>query len=111
MAHDYIGRDSSGYPYNMKYPPYMNSLYHGYKNDIEETFFYNFAVQKYGVTFVYKEKQYYLMTNDDYVFETDATFLPEFQRFEDGNAALEQFMIDGKRLIDILPEITDYDVY
>ncbi|MBQ0056608.1 MAG: hypothetical protein KBT20_03025 [Bacteroidales bacterium] len=107
MRSDYIGTDSAGYPYNRKYPPYKNSLYHGYKNDVEETFFYDFAVQNYSVTFVYKEKRYYLMTNNDYVFESDASLQVELQKFEDGNSALEQFLIDGKRLIDLLGEIID----
>lgn len=95
MRSDYKGPDFAGYPYNRKYPLYMNSLYHGYKNGIEETFFYDSAVQNYGVlllvddvTFVYKEKRYYLMTNTDYDFESDASFQIELQKFEDGNAAL-----------------------
>lgn len=107
MRNDYIKTDLAGYPYNFKYPPYLNSNYHGYKNDVEETFYYDFAVQYYGVTFEYHGKRYYLMTCDDYVFETDETFKEEYQRFEDGNAALEQFMIEGKRLIDLIGEITD----
>ena len=48
--------DLLGYPYNGKYPPKgdKHGLYHGYSSDAEETLFYDFAVQGYDLTFVYK---------------------------------------------------------
>ena len=55
MAHkDYVKKDLAGYWYNSKYPPNYEvngSLYHGYKNSVEETLFYDFAVQKYDLYF------------------------------------------------------------
>ena len=45
---DYVKKDLAGYPFNSKYPPDVSdhdNLYHGYKSDVEETLFYDFAVQ------------------------------------------------------------------
>ena len=55
MTHeDYVKKDLAGYWYNSKYPPNYKvngSLYHGYKNGVEETLFYDFAVQRYDLYF------------------------------------------------------------
>lgn len=51
---DYIGIDLGGYKYNMKYPPMTNiygNAYDGYESPNKLTFFYDFCVQFYGVSF------------------------------------------------------------
>lgn len=51
---DYIGIDLGGYQYNMKYPPMTNiygNSYDGYESPNKLTFFYDFCVQFYGVSF------------------------------------------------------------
>lgn len=107
---DYVKIDLAGYPFNWKYPPNYEingTMYHGYKDAVEETFFYDFAVQGYDLRFLYQDKWYFFMSDDEYVALTDDNFTYEYQRFEDGNAVLEQFCINGIRLLDILHDI-DY---
>ena len=70
--------------------------------------FYDFAVQGYDLTFLYKGKRYYFLSTPDHVALCDECYTEEFQVFPDGNAALEQFKIDGKsllELIDLLEEV------
>ena len=110
MAFDYIKDDLAGYPFNSKYPPDYEKngeSYHGYRNNSEETFLYEFAVQRYDLRFTYKGKSYYFLSCQDYVAQCDETFCKEIQRFADGNDALEQFTIDGVRLLDLIPSILD----
>ena len=110
MAFEYIKDDLAGYPFNSKYPPNYEKnggLYHGYRNSSEETFFYDFAVLRYDLRFTYKGKSYYFLSCEDYVAQCDETFCKETQRFKDGNDALENFMIDGVRLIDLISLIVD----
>ena len=67
-TYDYIKDDLAGYPYNSKYPPNYEQnggLYHGYKNNSEETFFYDFAVQRYDLRFSYKGVEYYFLSEQD----------------------------------------------
>ena len=108
---DYVMNDCLGYPYNGKYPPTgeKNGLYHGYKNATEETLFYDFAVQGYDLTFAYKGLRYYFLSTPDYVALCDDRYTEEYQRFADGNAALEQFQIDGKPLIELIPDLEEVE--
>ena len=103
--------DLMGYPYNGKYPPKgeKNGLYHGYHNANEETLFYDFAVQGYDLTFVYKAKRYYFLSTPDYVALCDDHYTEEYQRYPDGNTALEQFIIDGKALIEIINDLEEVE--
>ena len=100
----YIGKDLCGFDFNMKYPP-TNGPYHGYKTDKEETLFYDFAVLGYDLSFTYKGKNYYFLTEDNYVANCDETFNIEYERFEDAIDALENFTIDGKTLVDLIDEL------
>lgn len=109
-AYDYIKDDLAGYPFNAKYPPNYEKnggLYHGYKNNSEETFYYDFAVQRYDLRFSYNGKEYYFLSEQDYAAQCDEHFTNEIRRFKDGNAVLEEFEIDGKKLIDLIPFIED----
>lgn len=83
------------------------SVFHGYRNNTEETFFYDFAVQRYDLRFSYNGKEYYFLSTDSYAAQCDDTFLNEICRYIDGNDVLEQFSIDGIRLLDLINEIQD----
>lgn len=110
MSFDYIKQDLAGYPFNSKYPPNSDingSLYHGYRNSAEETFFYDFAVQRYNLRFTYNGQSYYFLCTQNYAAQCDETFCQEIRRFEDCNSVLEHFLIDGKRLIDLISQIED----
>ena len=110
MAYDYIKLDLAGYPFNAQYPPNYDKnggLYHGYHNNTEETFFYDFAVQRYDLRFHLNGKEYYFLSAQEHTALCDSKFTTELQVFEDGNAVLEQFEIEGKKLIDLIPFIED----
>ena len=113
MAYDYIKRDLAGYPFNAQYPPDYDKnggLYHGYRNNTEETFFYDFAVQRYDLRFSLNGKEYYFLCSQDHAALCDSKFTTEYQVFDDGNAVLEQFEIDGKKLSELIPLIEDCEV-
>ena len=78
---------------------------------IEETFFYDFAVQRYDLRFSYKGVDYYFLSEQDYAAQCEEHFTNEIRRFKDGNAVLEEFEIDGKKLIELIPLIEDCEVY
>lgn len=110
--YDYIRIDLAGYPFNHKYPPSGNcngGIYHGYRNNTEETFFYDFAVQRYDLRFTYEGKEYFFLSSEDYASQCDETFTNEVCRFTDGNDVLEQFTINGNSLLDLIPYITDVE--
>ena len=113
MAHeDYVLKDLAGYWYNSKYPPNYKvngSLYHGYKNGIQETLFYDFAVQRYDLRFTYKNKPYHFLSDSKHVAYCDEHYTEEYQVFPDGNTALEQFIIDGKPIIELIDELEDVE--
>lgn len=107
---DYVRTNLLGYPYNGKYSPKgddKGNLYHGYPSDKEETLFYDFAVQGYDLAFICRGKKYYFLTGPDYVARCDENYSEEYERFPDGNSALEQFTIDGKSIIELVDEIED----
>ena len=69
-----------GYPFNSKYPPNYDKnggLYHGYRNSTEETFLYDFAVQRYDLRFSYKGKTYHFLSCEDHAALCDETFSKE----------------------------------
>lgn len=109
---DYVINDLAGYSFNGKYPPdykLNGGLYHGYKNGKEETLFYDFAVLGYDLKFVYKGESYYFLSEENYVARCNDHFTEEFERYSDGNAALEQFCIDGKSLIHLIDELEEVE--
>ena len=112
LPYAYIKKDSLGFPFNSIYPPTGNSeggLYHGYRNNTEETFFYDFAVQRYDLRFSYNGKEYYFLSTDSYAAQCDETFTNEICRCIDGNDVLERFTIDGIRLLDLIDKIQDVE--
>ena len=109
---DYAMKDLAGSGFNAKYPPNYElngRLYNGYKNGVEETLFFDFAVQGYDLYFTYKGKAYHFLSEEDYVAYCDEKYTTEYQRFSDGNAALEQFEIDGKSIIELIDELKDVE--
>ena len=110
---DYVMTDLLGYPYNGKYPPKgdKHGIYHGYSSDVEETLFYDFAVQRYDLGFTHKGKRYYFLSESDHVALSDEHFTEEYQCFDDGHSALEQFLIDGKSIIELIDQLEDVEVY
>ena len=108
---DYVKTDLMGYPYNSKYPPKgdKHGLYHGYVSDAEETLLYDFAVQGYDLTFIHKGQRYYFLTTTDHVALCDENYTEEYQVFSDGNAALEQFMIEGESLLELIDQLEEVE--
>lgn len=107
-----VGIDLMGYPFNKKYLP--NTIlygceYHGYKNEVHETFFYDFAVQGYDLEFSYNGKKYYVLSEPDYVAVCDSHFTKEFKVLKNGNNLHENWIIDVKRLIDIMDECDEVE--
>jgi len=108
MWKDIVGQDIFGYPYNKKYPPNDDKNkcpYNGYTTPNRETFFYSFAVQGYDVEYTYRGRKYYAMFEPDAVYESDCHFTAELQKFSDGNDYIENYLVDGHRLIDIIDEL------
>lgn len=107
----YIVYDLFGYPFNGKYPPNGDgkngNLYHGYKTPVEECLFYDFAVQGYDLMVSYHGSKYYFMVDEDCVWLSDERFTAMLQRFESGNDALENFLIEGKPLIQLIGELDE----
>ncbi|MCD8296198.1 MAG: hypothetical protein LUC88_01340 [Prevotella sp.] len=104
--------DLNGDPMNAKYPPNIEKYgytFNGYPNGNYETFFYDFAVQLYDLRFSYKGKNYYALSEKDYVALCDDNFTEEYEVFPHANAFIENFKIDGRPLIDLIDELEDVE--
>lgn len=111
---DYIRKDLADRWFNAKYPPDFKtngSKYDGYRIGNEEVLFYDFAVLGYDMAFSYKGKRYYFMSDPEYVALTDESFTKEYQRFDNGNAALEQFLIEGQPIVKLVSQLEDVEPY
>ena len=112
-----VGKDLLGYPYNIKYPPTpekFGNTYHGYQNWNREVFFYEFAVQGYDVTFAYKGTKFFLIADaEHYCTCDDMHFSPSENSifFANGNELIEQLDIDGHKLIDIIDDLEDVEMW
>ena len=107
-----VGYNLAGYPFNKKYPPKdmrIGAKRGGYETWNRWILFYDFAVQGYDLYFKYKGKEYHFLSEPDYVAYCDDHYTEEYQRFPDGNVLIEQFEIDGKKLIDIIDELEDVE--
>ncbi|MBQ8336999.1 MAG: hypothetical protein IJY44_05665 [Bacteroidaceae bacterium] len=108
----HLAIDKNGFPYNGKYPPNKEKhgdLYEGYKNKAEGVIFYDFGVQNYDVSFKYKGKDYYLLTEVDHVAVCDNHFTEEYETYANAMELVENFKIDGKPLIELLDKIEEID--
>lgn len=104
--------DENGYPCNCKYPPNKEKygdIYEGYKNWTEEVLFHRFGVLCYDVCFVYKNKEYHLLKEYNYVAVCDEHYTEEFEIYADEMALIENFKIDGKPLIELMDDIEEID--
>lgn len=111
---NYVIKDLEGRWFNAKYPPdFKNngSEYDGYKTGNEEVLFYDFAVLGYDMAFSYKGKRYYFMSDPEYVALSDENFSKEYQRFDNGNDALEKFSIDGIPIVKLVDQLEDVEPY
>jgi hypothetical protein len=108
---NYVGYTMFGAPFNKKYPPDVQkygSCFEGYATKAEGVLFYDFAVMGYDVEFTYKGKKYYLL-DDGEAFLSDARFTEQYEAFTDPMDLVEHLMVDGRPLLDIIPEITDIE--
>ena len=111
---NYIGTDLLGYPFNRKYPPdtkRYGSKYSGYMTAQQECFFYDFAVLNYFVCFKYKGQNYYIVSWEDCCAQTDETWNVVYEKFPNPIALIEQLTIEGHKLIDIINDIEDVEVF
>ena len=112
MFKDYVRDDLAGYSYNMKYPPNVEkygTIFGGYSTASREVLFHDFAVFCYDLRFKYNDKYYYCVNCYDYVADCDENFNEEYQRFEDANQYIEQFEINGRKLIDMIDELEEVE--
>jgi hypothetical protein len=100
---DYIGYDLGGFLYNKKYPP----KHHGYATDNQEAFLYDVALYLYGIKFTYDGHQYWIPSDGNgwvLINEDDNT---RSDSYENPLELIENAIIGGKRLIEIIDEVTD----
>ena len=83
--------------------------FHGYASDSQETFFYNFAVQGYDVSFRYNGQMHYLMYDKGKAAVCDDHFTKQYKVYPDPNTLIEQYEIDGRKLIDIIDELEEVE--
>lgn len=106
----YIKKDSNGYRYNGIYPPDKKKYginYDGYPNNSRQVLFYDFAVLGYDVEFKYKGDAYYLLFEQDHASLCDNNFSKEYLSFSNPMELIENLIIDGHHLIDIIDEWED----
>lgn len=111
---NYIGTDLMGYPFNQKYPPDTQKYgthYSGYRTAQQECFFQDFAVQNYDVRFKCRGVDYYIVNWDDCCARTDETLKIVYEKFPNPIALIEQLTIDGAKLIDIMNDIEEVEVF
>ncbi len=104
--------DMNGYPMNAKYPPDIKrygSGDHGYANDKYETIFYDFAVQRYDLTFSFKGETYYVVSDQDHVALSDDHFTEKYEVYPTANAFIENFKIDGRPLFELIDDLEDVE--
>lgn len=61
------------------------------------------------MSFKYKGKDYYLLTEPDHVAVYDDHFTEEYEIYTDAMDLIENFKIDGRPLIDLMDEIEEID--
>ncbi len=108
---DYIGYDLAGYPFNRKYPPNEDkngNVYYGYPTKGEGVLLYDFAVMGYDVVFSYKGRKYYLLNTGEGVV-SDEHYRERRVVYSTPMALIEQFVIDGKSLLELAPNLDDIE--
>ena len=95
MSKPYIINDANGNPINAKYPPNREKygdLYEGYKTWAEEVLFHRFGVLCYDVCFTYKNKEYFLLKEQNYAAVCDEHFTEEYEVYANEMELLENDM-------------------
>ncbi len=108
---DYVGYNSSGFPFNKKYPPDKKKYgdnYEGYANKALGVLLYDYAVIGYDVEFTYNGNQYFLL-NDGEGCLSDSQFSERKVVFADPLALVENLKIEGKTLLELASEIEDIE--
>ena len=70
---------------------------------------HDFAVQFYDVSFKYKGKSYYLLSDNDHVAVCDSHFSEEFETFKDAVELIENYHIDGRSLLELIDSLEDVE--
>ena len=111
----YIGRDIFGYPYNRKYPPNIKKYgahYSGYRTFQQECFFYDYIVLNYDVRFKYNGVNYYIVNwGEDDCARMDETLKIQYEVFHNPIDLIENLQIEGHKLIDIMNDIEEVEVF
>lgn len=108
----YVGIDAYGHRYNTYYPPDKKKYgekYGGYRNNARQVLLYDFAIQKYDVSFFYDGKKYHLLYDSDHAALCDERYTKEYAVFSSPIDLIENLRIDGHKLIDIIDELRDAD--
>lgn len=66
-------------------------------------------MQSQYVSFKYKCKDCYLMTEPDHVAVCDGHFTEEYEVYTDAMDLLENFKVNGRPLIELMDEIREID--
>ena len=111
----YVGYGEDGEWYNKEYPPNPKKYgksYGGYKTPVEEALFQLFAVNGDDIILKYHGNNYALR------YSRDAFFLGQrwgmfydnkIGEFKDPMDLIRNLEIEGKKLIDIIPDIEEID--
>lgn len=105
---DYVGHDLFGYEYNRKYPPNKEKFgndFGGYATPNQETFFYDYCIQQYGVVFSYEGTLYETEFTDEGPIVTNLATKEIQGPFDNAAQLLENANVNGRKLIDILDEL------
>ena len=70
-----------------------------------------FLPKKLDLAFSYRGIRYFSMSDPEYVALSDEHFTQEFKRFDNGNAALEQYKIEGQSIIELIDRPEDVESY
>lgn len=105
---DYIGIDLGGYQYNKKYPPMTNiygDSFDGYESPNKLTFFYDFCVQFYGVSFWFGNDQYEAEFMEEGVVLNNLTNGTSQGPFASPLDLIENAMIGGESLFKLIDQV------
>lgn len=105
---DYVGYDLFGYEYNCKYPPNKEQFgndFGGYATPNQETFFFDFCIQQYGVAFFYEDNSYEVEFTDDGPIITNRMTNDIQGPFEDAVHLLNEAKVNGKKLIVVIDQL------
>lgn len=107
---DFVGYDLLGFAYNCKYPPNIDRYgreFGGYPTPNRETFFYDFCILGYGVAFYHNDISYEV----EFSYDGSGPILKNYTTgevqgpFEDAVNLIEEAVVNGHKMIQILDEL------